>query len=226
MPACAVPTAAAHTRTRPAKGPLSCSSVKPRWSHIEGVGAGRARSFVRFPRAALQQQLQQQQAGSQCRTYRYYIDIHGRLFMEDTWPRNVATCLKDVNFLNMFFKAMRRNDHNVEMQDRYPFVSPCGRELNFISCAATPVVFSRLENGQLFYAGNLSVPFQPEMLQTCSKGWLYHPSPVGDMGLIQSSLAQAWMENSSTDEQGRLVLHLGDDDPAVLSQQLLVQSNV
>lgn len=88
------------------------------------------------------------------RCYFYNVDLQGRLFLEDTLPKNIATSIKSEKFLNFFFKRLRRinsnernfmEEKNIPMCD-YPFVSPCGKELNFVRPAATPVVFHAILN--------------------------------------------------------------------------------
>ncbi len=105
------------------------------------------------------------------RRYFYNIDLQGRLFLEETFPKNIATSIKDDRFLNFFFSRIRHanekdlnflKDHNVH--DDYPFVSRCGVEINFIRPAATPIVFHSLVNDTLFYGGSLSVPFENDRL--------------------------------------------------------------
>lgn len=91
------------------------------------------------------------------RCYFYNIDLHGRLFLEETSPKNVATCLKDTKFLNFFFKQIRSiDDEGITVKsfmkmhgipsDHYPYVSLCGsREYNFIRPATKPFVFHSME---------------------------------------------------------------------------------
>lgn len=58
------------------------------------------------------------------------IDEQGRLFGEEARVRNRFTSLKDERFLNFFFRNLRDND--TEQHNDYPFVSPCGKELNYV----------------------------------------------------------------------------------------------
>ena len=117
----------------------------------------------------------------------------------------------DKKFLDFFFKRLRVNDTG-SYHDDFPYVSPCGREMNYIRCDDLPVVFNQLlkpdrqviEDIQghsqlttpidelLSYGGvsTLTVPFQPEKLVMFPEsGRVYHPGPVGGVGLIKSSLA-------------------------------------
>ncbi|KAG6969386.1 hypothetical protein JG687_00003246 [Phytophthora cactorum] len=41
------------------------------------------------------------------RRYFYYIDLQGRLFLEDTRPKNIATSLKSAKFLRFFFSQTK-----------------------------------------------------------------------------------------------------------------------
>jgi hypothetical protein len=72
------------------------------------------------------------------RTYFYYVDLHGRLYLHDTKPRTIATCLKDQKFLDFFWKRLLQNKGQVVPPSSFPYVSPCGSELNFVQCADTP----------------------------------------------------------------------------------------
>lgn len=102
------------------------------------------------------------------RCYFYTIDLQGRLFLEDTIPKNIATSIKDPKFLNFFWRRLKLVDDDDSstvrqlMEDRgipttdYPYVSPCGKEYNFVRPVASPVVFhSLVEDQTLVYAGDL-----------------------------------------------------------------------
>lgn len=58
---------------------------------------------------------------------------------------NFVTCFKDAEFLTFFFKRVKLNNTE-KYQGHFPFVSPCGIELNFIRCEDLPVVFTHLIN--------------------------------------------------------------------------------
>jgi hypothetical protein len=72
------------------------------------------------------------------RTYFYFVDTHGRLYLHETKPRTIATCLKDGKFLDFFWKRLQLNANLPVAASAFPFVSPCGSELNFVQCADTP----------------------------------------------------------------------------------------
>ena len=144
----------------------------------------------------------------------YYI-VHllltGRIaaayFLEETLPKNIATSIKDEKFLNFFFSRVRLvnqeealflQGHGIE--DDYPFVSLCGKEVNFIRPAATPIVFHSLVKGELHYGGDLKIPFDPTQLAISEmSGRLYHRFSLGkgksprltnsEYGLIRSTVA-------------------------------------
>ena len=62
-------------------------------------------------------------------------------------------------------------------KEEYPYVSPCGKELNFIRPAATPIVFHTLDhnNNTLVYAGSRTQEFQMSALAMSERtGRLYH----------------------------------------------------
>lgn len=167
------------------------------------------------------------------REYFYYIDLRGRLFLEDTLPKTVATSLKSARFLQFFWKRLRPNETG--QYEEYPWFSPCGKERNYsacfprrravpcvfgieltllcfavpaVKCADTPVVFDALTDGVLQHGEVLEVPFDPAALLMSNEGRLYHEMPSGSrygaLGLLHTDLA------------GRLSAHLvpseSDDD--------------
>ncbi|XP_059692251.1 UPF0598 protein C8orf82 homolog [Gavia stellata] len=145
---------------------------------------------------------QGQRPGPRTREYFYYLDHQGQLFLDDTKVKNFITCFKDVGFLAFFFKQLERN-RSGRYEAEFPFLSPCGRERNFLRCEDRPVVFTQLlpgsgESRLLSYCGGgerLAVPFQPESLVMLPEnGRLYHPAPAkaGGVGLVRSALAFEW----------------------------------
>ncbi|XP_040039393.2 UPF0598 protein C8orf82 homolog [Gasterosteus aculeatus] len=140
------------------------------------------------------------------REYFYYIDHQGQLFLDDTKLKNFVTCFKDKKFLVFFFSRLRPNQSG-RYQEDFPFLSPCGRERNFVRCDDRPVVFTHLlqspagspgvtaAGGLLSYCGGaekLSAPFRPEALYMHpASGRLYHPcsESEGRVGLVRSALA-------------------------------------
>ncbi|RLN48393.1 hypothetical protein BBJ29_004395 [Phytophthora kernoviae] len=146
----------------------------------------------------------------QHRRYFYYVDLQGRLFLEDTRPKNIATSLKSAKFLRFFFSQVRPNStkHCKSKEEEafleYPFRSPCGKEMNFIKCADRPFVFEDLRRGDddqwtlVFGGGELTMPFLPETLRiSLSTGRLYHdvktkhvaPGTSEGIALVRSQLA-------------------------------------
>ena len=65
------------------------------------------------------------------RMYFYVIDTRGRLYLEETQPKNIATCMKDGKFLDFFFKNLRLN--STLFFPGIMYVSLCGKELNFVT---------------------------------------------------------------------------------------------
>lgn len=125
------------------------------------------------------------------RRYFYNIDLQGRLFLEETFPKNIATSIKDTKVLNFFFSRIRRasgkdldflQEHDV--QDDYPYVSKCGVETNFIRPAVTPIVFHSMVNDTLIYGGSLKVPFESERLAVSkNSGKFYYRIPSPDQSI-------------------------------------------
>eukprot|EP00924_Labyrinthula_sp_SR-Ha-C_P014355 snap_masked-scaffold_20-processed-gene-3.4-mRNA-1 protein AED:0.43 eAED:0.44 QI:0/0/0/1/1/1/2/0/212 len=109
------------------------------------------------------------------KNYFYHIDLQGRLFLEDILPKNVATSLKAENFLKFFYSNLRPNDIDKFLD--YDFISPCGKEMNFIRPADTPIVFTELKGNQLFFTNRLfNSLFDPSKIHICSSTFrVYHP---------------------------------------------------
>ncbi|KAH7980901.1 hypothetical protein HPB49_020016 [Dermacentor silvarum] len=108
-------------------------------------------------------------------------------------------------FLEFFFRRLRHNDTG-KYEAEFPFISPCGREMNFVHCDDVPFVFTHIvqlpeeskqpgSKGFLLHnhAGNLlKVEFTPQHLcMPAGTGRVYHPAPerAGGVGLVRSLLA-------------------------------------
>ena len=147
------------------------------------------------------------------REYFYHVDDHGQVFLAETEPKNIATSLKDKKVVDFFTRHVRPNETGVHTRD-YPWVSMCMGEHNFVSAAATPIVFQELrtvaqhraarrsrrsrdadadadgdeKNALLVYGSRLVLPFQPDALRWDeSSGRLFHPVP--DVHGIPNDLA-------------------------------------
>lgn len=103
------------------------------------------------------------------------------------------------DFLVFFFKRLRLNESE-RYTDEFPFLSPCGRERNFIRCDDKPIVYTHLievDSGEFLLsyggAGNaMTSKFLPTRIcMLPNTGRVYHPAPakVGGIGLVKSSLA-------------------------------------
>jgi hypothetical protein len=137
------------------------------------------------------------------RHYFYVLDTRGQIFLEETKPRNIATCFKDMKILNFLMKNMQKNA--TQQHPNIPFISYCGKEINFIS----PVdIYSSLcfkdiqwESNQLIYGGNLEHPFNPfSLAYHPESGRIYHPIQShkylkGTYGLLHPHLCQKIGEN-------------------------------
>lgn len=97
---------------------------------------------------------------------------------------------------------MRPNDTK-RYEQEFPFISPCGRERNYIRCDDCPIVFTHVIQGEkldlLSYGSTLhnalTVNFEPEKVcMLPSTGRIYHPAPEngGGIGLLRSTLAIEW----------------------------------
>lgn len=135
------------------------------------------------------------------RRYFYTIDKRGRVWHD-------GTEIADERFLHILYRLMTTN--TTTEHTKYPFLSPCGREQNFVQAEDTPVVFHSLADGRLWYAPDLSVPFQPETLRFSTEGVLYHAAPIGEVGRIDAAPAlelsgqiHAWGPYFAFEQDGR-----------------------
>ncbi|CAD6896418.1 unnamed protein product [Tilletia controversa] len=171
------------------------------------------------------------------RSYFYHVDVHGQLFLNETEPKNLTSCFKSIPFLDFFYQrlgpnpatlsppassptsstnskasavqARRREFENEALRSGYPWLSPCGPEMNFVKAEASPVVFRELDDeGYLHWAGSFKMRFQPDkMVVDVETGYLYHPSPslspsasstpaYGEYSLLSSSLVLTHLSSS------------------------------
>ena len=145
---------------------------------------------------------------------------------------NQKHLLLDKAFLAFFFKRLKVNVTGKYSED-FPFISPCGREMNYIRCYDRPVVFqyvvdchgntieyeeiatfnddqaSRDVTERLSYGGvgcGLVTNFQPHLLHMSSmNGHVYHPASdkVGGYGLVASKLS-FWLSKHFIYEQDNI----------------------
>jgi Domain of unknown function (DUF4505) len=125
--------------------------------------------------------------------------------------RNFVTALKDPAFLNFFYARIKPND--TKLNDEIPFVSLCGREINFLTPddSASALTFSSLAvdeqvpgQHKLFLGqSSWTQPFNPELLKiSASSGRVYHPitshkylTPANAMGLLSSLISTGHFAN-------------------------------
>lgn len=138
------------------------------------------------------------------RKYFYAIDTRGALFLEDSKHRNIATSMKDPQFLKHFYTMLRENLNKDTESSMYPLVSPCGKESNFVlpEDPLSVIGFQELTeiNGQhtLLYGGRqFSETFNPKLLKfNPSTGRLYFPLSTSSrhlrarLGLVHPAITQ------------------------------------
>ena len=116
----------------------------------------------------------------------------------------ITYLIPEKQFLEFFFKRIKVNDTG-KYAEEFPYVSPCGREKNYIRVDDQAIVYTHVipaanegNPDQLSYGGAgelLTVPLEPE--KVCMLPWtgrIYHPATekTGGVGLIKSSLAIEW----------------------------------
>ncbi|KAJ3144495.1 hypothetical protein HK101_002678 [Irineochytrium annulatum] len=114
------------------------------------------------------------------REWQYVVDVHGQLFLHDTVPKNLTSCFKDKKFLDFFFIRLMMNPYNPdrgEGSSGYHYLSPCGKEFNFIKSEDAPIVFQDLTpDDHLIWGGTLRQLFDPSRVHVrADTGRLYHP---------------------------------------------------
>eukprot|EP01084_Bolivina_argentea_P058611 107024_1 len=135
---------------------------------------------------------------AQSRSYFYYIDKDGKLYLEETKPKTFVTAFKSIKFLDFFWRHIGDND-SLNIHKDYSWISHCGKELNFIkSQASTPIIFYDIvrkinddsyrtyensldENEQnnneyyLQFGGSLKIPLNAQsLICDIDSGRLYH----------------------------------------------------
>jgi len=164
----------------------------------------RLRSFIQSPSRQMivryLHYVQGQEIKRGIREYFYYIDHQGQLFLDDAKIKNFTSCYKEKDFLVFFFNRLKENKLE-KYNDEFPWLSRCGREMNYVRCDDTPIVYTHIIDGmdnrqdQLSYnwgGERMTVLFEPEhVCMLPETGRIYHPAPdqYGKIGLIKSSLA-------------------------------------
>jgi hypothetical protein len=129
------------------------------------------------------------------REYHYFLSERGRLYhLIDPAPfldRGKLPCgpafLSNPKFLHFFFTHLRRTPAAAPLATRFPYVSQCGLEANYLACDDAPVVFNELAlrddagnkggdaaDGTFTFASALNQEFTSSRLRTAN-GRLYHP---------------------------------------------------
>lgn len=128
------------------------------------------------------------------REYFYFIDHQGMLFLDDTKIKNFTSCFKDVKFLEFFFSRLRLNTSS--RYTCFPYLSPCGRERNYVHCDDVPLVYTAFVEGSdpplLRYnhgGRTMTAPWQPEAVLMGDGGRLYHPPPLAPPALFEAAPA-------------------------------------
>ncbi|XP_023171653.2 UPF0598 protein CG30010 [Drosophila hydei] len=180
--------------------------------------------FNWIPRRTVAIYTQGQSPEPRIREYFYYIDHEGMLFLDDAKMKNFTSCFKEKKFLKFFFSRLRVNA--TQRYEMFPYMSPCGRERNYIRCDDTPIVFTehlkkdaggRADHVLTYAHGgpDLSIPFQPHKLYMHPKtGRVYHPAwpQVGGIGLVRSKLAIELSQNFVFTSEEKPPTHFRWDD--------------
>ena len=136
---------------------------------------------------------------SRPRTYEYVVDHAGAVHLDTTKARTLATAYKDPTFLDELYTGLKRRRSGT-------WASQCLGEFSLLRAdtgdsaadAEIIVVFDRLVEDDLRFAGTLSEQFDPARLRWCASGRLYHElttaSRFGELGLVGSHVAHGLSE--------------------------------
>ncbi|MBW0491061.1 hypothetical protein O181_030776 [Austropuccinia psidii MF-1] len=134
---------------------------------------------------------------------------------------------EDVNFLNILFKKLKKNQINNELKidqneiklrkenskKGFKWLSCCGNEFNFIRAFCNKFGHGLIEHflvlDELTYGGSLRKKFEPDRLKIDQKtGWLFHPSPSdknhGRYSLISDTILLDSLQDTIDLEAGRV----------------------
>eukprot|EP00978_Attheya_sp_CCMP212_P037492 scaffold177261_cov53-Attheya_sp.AAC.2 len=157
--------------------------------------------------------------------------FHYVLGIEETIPKNIATSIKNVQFLDFFTRRIRKvKPREVQILEElgvngdYPYVSPCGSELNFIRPADVAIVFHSLENmyesPNLLFGATLTQSFSPEKLAISNKsGHLYHE--IGSSKRRASAISKSGVVEDS-EENESMTFHPSDKEYGLIRSSLAV----
>ena len=108
----------------------------------------------------------------------------------------ICLLFADVKFLNFFYNRMKLNE-NGTYEEYFPYVSPCGREQNYIRVDDLPVVYTKIlgedcDTELVINGSDMRFPFDPSQIHMDqNNGRIYHTGPdkLHGVGLLSSKLA-------------------------------------
>lgn len=141
------------------------------------------------------------------RHYFWVVDNRGRLWRRELNPKApLQGEMRQPDFKDKFFQKLHINNMKDVYPD-FPYLSIRGKELNFVTCGHSPIVFHDLTpEGDLVYANSLKIRFDPEAVVVDESGPIYHrvilegPKPVAILGLIERSVAFNISQHIQPDE--------------------------
>ena len=123
-------TLTAHSKAHKTRAVMMTSSSSSSSSFF--IISHRSQSLFRYQdRCTVPRTKEFYEHGNSMRQYFYVLDLKGQVFLESSPCRNMATCIRDSKFLNFLIKNIQAN--NTGLYPDMPYISLCGREVNFIT---------------------------------------------------------------------------------------------
>ena len=168
------------------------------------------------------------------------MDTRGQLYLEDTYPRNIATSLKDKKFLSFFYKNLRLNKTG-KFEKEYKYVSMCGSECNYLlpidPCSSLVYTDLDIHSKSIKCCDQTMVQFNPSLLLFHEGiGRLYYPiihhkylsnstkdniikSPCEEYGVLHPHLCQHICKHVMyNEEMHEWILNWNSEENIILSR--------
>lgn len=151
------------------------------------------------------------------RYYFYTVDNRGNLFLHNSKYKNIATAYRDSSFLKTFYKSLRINNTGYYTAE-FPYVSPCGKEINYVyhddaNAVITFTDYDKKDNTLLYGGNQFAIAFDPRSLvYNLSNGRLYHNFTTkylkgsGYLGLLHPQISDYFSDYVQSNDGDKVYL--------------------